>query len=113
MIIEACCLLLTLISLNISDLIQTSEFTATPGHYERNPLARPLVDGGSSVGEILLAIGSVSLIVSIEQLEFGKQTTWTLVKLTWIAGHAYAVHSNQKLGYEIPAIVFPLVIVRF
>ena len=47
-----CCLSLTLISLAISDLEQTSRFTRIPGHYEVNPITAPLVEGSGDKWEI-------------------------------------------------------------
>jgi hypothetical protein len=72
-----------------------------------------LVQGSSSNGETALGIATVWTIFALEDL---KKTDWALATtLEWvaIAGHSLSVWHNQKLGFEAPTVVFPVIVARW
>lgn len=110
MVFEFCCISMTLVSLAVSDLSQTAEFTQHPNRFEINPIAAPLVDGPSTAGETVLAVTEVSMILFLHQ----NNSKW-VQGLRWMAivGHTAAVWHNSNAGFKAPAIVFPVLTIRW
>ena len=96
MILEICCTLLTALTLNISDLSQTANFTAKGGQ-ELNPLVADLVEGSVRRGE--MALGTISAI-SLVMLEHYHPTVALIEQLAMIAGHGWAVFHNEGHGWN-------------
>lgn len=129
MTIDVCCLVLSLLSANVSDLAQTARFThseervsvtrngkqvsvtTTTAYSEANPLAGPLVDSSDARGEIALA---AMAMVSAYRLQ--RWNTWQsqAVLLAWAVLHVSAVARNQDRHPEVPVlIVLPVLTARW
>jgi hypothetical protein len=113
MIIEICCLWLSLVSVSSSDLIQTSWATAR-GFHEVNPLTDPIVKGKSSVGEVGLGVTAIAGIATLERLR-KTRVGWlsTPIELAWLAGHAWALQYNQKNGTPAGTVIFPVFLLQW
>ena len=109
MMIEIYCTLLTALTLNISDLSQTANFTAMGGQ-ELNPLVAGLVEGSVRRGE--MALGTVSAI-SLVMLEHYHPVLALIEEIAMIAGHGWAVFHNEGQGWEVPMVVLPVIMVRW
>lgn len=130
MTLDVCCLVLTLLSANVSDLTQTAHFTQQGGRVtelrtgsgrkvgerfepdvEGNPLARPLVQSPDARGEMALAAFA---LVSAYQLERWNNWQAQAVMLAWTVLHVSAVLKNQEKHPEVSiAIMFPVFIARW
>jgi hypothetical protein len=113
MIIEICCLWLSLLSFTSTDLIQTSWATAN-GWQEVNPLVDPIVRGRSPAGEVGLGVTALAGIVTLEGLR-KTRVGWlsTPIELAWLAGHAWAIQYNQKNGTPPGTVIFPLIMMKW
>ena len=107
--IEICCTLLTALTLNISDLSQTANFTARGGQ-ELNPLVAGLVEGSVRRGE--MALGTLS-VISLVILEHYHPAVALIQQIAMIAGHGWAVFHNEGYGWAVPMVVLPVVMVRW
>lgn len=127
MTIDVCCLVLSLLSANVSDLAQTARFThseervsvtrngksvtTTKAYHEDNPFAAPLVDSSDARGEIALA--AVAL-VSAYKLERWNNWQSQAVMLAWAVLHVSAVARNQDRHPEVPVLlVLPVLTARW
>ena len=113
MIIEICCLWLSLLTFNSSDLMQTS-WATSHGYHEVNPLAAPIVKGKSPVGEVGLGITALAGIATLEELR-RTRIGWlsTPIELAWLAGHAWGIQYNQRNGTPPGTLIFPLIMVKW
>lgn len=91
-----------LLSSIYSDLHQTARFTAR-GQEELNPLAKPIVQPKTALGEIALGVAGTAIAPHIPK--------W--LQALWAAGHTAAVvHNAKATGEKIPGIMFPAVTIR-
>src|SRR3972149_160553 len=109
MILEWCCIVLTALTLNISDLSQTANFTENGGQ-ELNPLVADLVEGSVRRGE--MALGTLS-VISLVILEHYHPMLALVEQIAMIAGHGWAVFHNEGYGWDVPMVVLPVVMVRW
>ena len=108
---NVCCLVLTLLSANVSDLSQTARFTHEAGYHEANPFAAPIVDGPAPSGEMVL--GALTTISSLA-LESRNTTASNMVLAVWAVAHTWAVVGNAKQHSETPyLIVAPILTVSW
>ncbi len=116
MTLQVCCLWLSLVSANVSDSVQTSEFTRD-GQRELNPIARPFVRGAESLGEIGLSLMGITTVLYLESKKtkvgstIGRYANW--VELAWLAAHIWGIQNNERLGYRVPFVAVPLIQVAF
>ena len=90
------------LSLMVSDLNQTAQFTSKGGK-ELNPIARPFVEAKSSDGEVgLVMIGTGALIVS-------QRYNSKSLSILMIIGHGWGVIHNASLGWKDGIVVMPLI----
>jgi hypothetical protein len=113
MVIEICCLWLSLLTFTSSDLMQTS-WAMARGWNEVNPLVDPIVKGKSPAGEVGLGVTALTGIVTLEGLRKTRMG-WlsTPIELIWLAGHAWAIQFNQKNGAPPGTVIFPLIMVQW
>ena len=94
-----------LLSSMISDLNQTANFTGR-GLSEGNPFAKPFVQSRTSAGEVGLGLLGAGLAMQKDI------PTW--VKVLWALGHTgAAIHNKKVAGTDIPAIMTPLLTVKW
>lgn len=109
---EICCLTMTLASLIIADLSQTSQFTREGIFVEGNPFAKPFVKYSSSDGEVFL--GTLGVSVLFLTYNKGDPKISAYLKTLWFIGHTIAVYHNYKDdGLTLTPILLPVITVNF
>ena len=107
--ITLCCLFITALTLNISDLSQTANFTARGGQ-ELNVIVADFVEHTANSAEISLGALSTGILLYVESKDsiYGKA-----IQLVMITGHGWAVFHNEGKGWAVPIVVLPVVMVRW
>lgn len=109
---EICCMTITLASLMIADLAQTSQFTKEGIFVERNPIAEPFVKYSNSQGEIFL--GTLGLSVLFLTYNKGDPKINTYIKTLWFVGHTIAIYHNYKdNNLSLTPILLPVMTINF
>ena len=103
-----------LLSLMLSDLNQTAHFTGR-GIQELNPIAKPIVQSESPMGEIGLGgLGLIGLMTLEKQKKLNPKSTLPyILQGLWTGGHGLAVLHNERKGQKDMNIVFPTLTVRW
>lgn len=109
---EICCLTLTLASLVIADLSQTSQFTREGFFIEENPLAEPFVKYSDSKGEVFL--GTLGLTILFLTYNKGDPKIETSLKTLWLISHIIAIYHNHKdNNLSLTPILLPVITITF
>lgn len=111
MTVDICCLVLTLLSANVSDLTQTARFTGKAGFEEANPIAAPLVNGSGAAGEIVSGVVALTTAYRLERWNNNWSRT---VMLLWAVAHIRAVQRNMEYHPEAPIVIMaPVLAIRW
>lgn len=103
-----------LLSLMLSDLNQTADFT-NRGFREANPIVKPFVQSRDSVGETTLGgLGLVSLMALEKQKKLNPKSTLPyILESIWAGGHGLAALHNERKGYKGMNVIFPTFTIRW
>ena len=105
-----------LLSLMVSDLSQTANFTGQgKGYLEMNQVAKPFVKHKSPYGEVALGALGLGVLSGLEKMKAKDPSDPVpyILESLWATGHGLAGLGNEKAGFKRMNIVFPTFTVRW